>query len=124
IGYVSPDFKYHVVGRNLLPLFRHHDRQQFEITCYAHVLQPDAMTGRFQQHADGWRNIVGLTDAQIANQIREDRIDILVDLALHMSGKLLMVFARKPAPVQVTFGGYPGGTGIDAIDYRLTDPYL
>ncbi len=71
-----------------------------------------------------WRNIVGLSDEQIAKQIREDRIDILVDLALHMGKNRLLVFARKPAPIQATFAGYPGSTGLETIDYRLTDPYL
>jgi protein O-GlcNAc transferase len=124
IGYLSPDFRSHVVGRNLLPLFDHHDRRQFEITCYAHVLNPDATTSRFQKMTDRWRNIVGLSDEQVAKQIREDRIDILVDLALHMAHNQLLVFARKPAPVQATFAGYPGSTGLDTVDYRLTDPYL
>jgi protein O-GlcNAc transferase len=124
IGYVSPDFRDHVVGRNLLPLFQHHDHGQFEITCYAHLLRPDAMTSRFQETADCWRNILGLSDEHVAEQIREDRIDILVDLALHTAGNRLLVFARDPAPVQVTFAGYPGRTGLSAIDYRLSDPYL
>jgi predicted O-linked N-acetylglucosamine transferase (SPINDLY family) len=124
IGYVSPDFRDHAVGRNLLPLFQHHDRRQFEITCYAHVLRPDAMTRQFQQNADGWRNVVGLSDEQAVKQIREDRIDFLVDLALHTAKNRLLVFARKPAPVQATFAGYPGSTGLSTIDYRLSDPYL
>ncbi len=124
IGYVSPDFRDHVVGLNLLPLFRQHDRRRFEIFCYADVLRPDAVTNRFQGHADGWRNAVGWTDEALARRIREDRIDILVDLTLHMARNRLLVFARKPAPVQVTFAGYPGTTGLAAIDYRLTDPYL
>jgi protein O-GlcNAc transferase len=124
IGYVSPDFRNHVVGRNLLPLFRQHDRRQFEIIGYAQVLRPDAMTRLFQQSADGWRGIVGLSDEQVAEQIRADRIDLLVDLALHTPDNRLLVFARKPAPVQVTFAGYPGSTGLSTIDYRLSDPYL
>jgi len=124
IGYVSPDFRDHVVGRNLLPLFRQHDRRQFEITCYAQTASPDAMTTMFQQNADRWRNIVGLTDEQAAAQIRRDSVDILVDLALHTDKNRLLVFARKPAPVQATFAGYPGSTGLSAIDYRLSDPYL
>jgi protein O-GlcNAc transferase len=124
IGYVSPDFRDHVVGRNLLPLFRRHDRSQFEITCYSQTLCPDAVTGEFQQNADRWRSIVGVGDEQAAEQIRRDRIDILIDLTLHMSQNRLLVFARKPAPVQATFAGYPGSTGLTAIDYRLSDPYL
>jgi predicted O-linked N-acetylglucosamine transferase (SPINDLY family) len=124
IGYVSPDFKDHVVGRNLMPLFGEHDRGQFEITCYAQVRSPDAMTGQFQQHADRWRSMIGRSDDQVASQIRADRIDILVDLALHTACNRLLVFARKPAPVQATFAGYPGSTGLSEIDYRLSDPYL
>jgi len=124
IGYVSPDFRSHVIGRNLLPLFRHHDRRSFEIICYAHVRRSDAMTKYFQQMADGWHNIGGLSDEQVAQQVRQDRIDILVDLTMHMSLNRLLVFARKPAPVQVTFVGYPGSTGLKTIDHRLTDPYL
>jgi predicted O-linked N-acetylglucosamine transferase (SPINDLY family) len=124
IGYVSPDFRNHVVGRNLLPLFSQHDRRQFEIIGYAQVLRPDAMTSLFQQSADDWRGIVGLSDEQVAEQIRADRIDLLVDLALHTPDNRLLVFARKPAPVQVTFAGYPGSTGLSMIDYRLSDPYL
>jgi len=124
IGYVSPDFYDHVVGRNLLPLFREHDHEQFEVTCYANMPGPDLVTSHFQRDADAWRNVLALTDEQLAQQIQQDRIDILVDLTLHMAGNRLLVFARKPAPVQVTFAGYPGTTGLKAIDYRLTDPFL
>jgi predicted O-linked N-acetylglucosamine transferase (SPINDLY family) len=124
VGYVSPDFCNHVVGRNLLPLFAHHDRQAFDVVCYAGVAQPDHVTERLQAGANTWRNVCGLSDESLAEHIRQDRIDILVDLSLHMAGNRLLVFARKPAPVQVTFAGYPGTTGLSAIDYRLTDPYL
>ncbi len=124
IGYVSPDFRDHVVGRNILPWLGQHDRGQFEITCYAQMLGSDAMTARFQQCADRWRNIALLSDEQVADQIRDDNIDLLVDLALHSAGNRLRVFARKPAPLQVTFAGYPGSTGLTTIDYRLSDPYL
>jgi predicted O-linked N-acetylglucosamine transferase (SPINDLY family) len=113
-----------VVGRNLLPLLRHHDRERFEITCYSQAVSPDAMTLQFQHAADRWRDIAGLTDEQAADLVRRDSIDILVDLALHTAGNRLLVLARKPAPVQVTFAGYPGSTGLGAIDYRLSDPYL
>ncbi|MGA3068407.1 MAG: hypothetical protein ABSF29_16320, partial [Tepidisphaeraceae bacterium] len=79
---------------------------------------------RFKKSADRWRDIAGLTDEQAANQIREDQIDILVDLALHTGGNRLLVFARKPAPIQATYLGYPGSTGLATIDYRLTDPFI
>jgi len=124
IGYVSPDFKDHPAGRNLLPLFQHHDRRLFEIFAYAQVYRPDAITRQFQQRADGWRKIFGLTDEEVATQIRQDRIDILVDLALHTGGNRLLAFARKPSPVQVTYLGYCGSTGLDAIDYRVSDPHI
>jgi predicted O-linked N-acetylglucosamine transferase (SPINDLY family) len=124
IGYVSPDFRNHVVGRNLLPLFLEHDRDRFELFCYSNVPRPDELTAQFPAHCDGWRNIVGLSDERTAELVREDQIDILVDVALHTARNRLLVFARKPAPVQVTFAGYPGTTGLEAIDYRLTDPHL
>jgi predicted O-linked N-acetylglucosamine transferase (SPINDLY family) len=124
IGYVSPDFRDHVVGRNMLPLLRAHDRQRFEIACYALMRRHDALTLSFQALADIWRDVAADSDDGIADMIRRDRIDILVDLALHMDGNRLLVFARKPAPVQVTFAGYPGTTGLETIDYRLTDPHL
>ena len=124
IGYVSPNFREHVVGRNLLPLLREHDHQQFEIHCYSNSHHEDSLTARFQSFADGWRNISDLDDDQAAEQIRADRIDILLDLSLHMAGNRLLLFARKPAPVQATFAGYPSGTGLGTIDYRLTDPHL
>jgi len=124
VGYVSSDFRHHVVGQNLLPLLREHDHSQLEVFCYANVIRPDGLTAEFQRHADHWRDIAGLPDARAAEMIQEDRIDILVDAALHTAGNRLLIFARKPAPVQVTFAGYPGSTGLAAIDYRLTDPFL
>jgi protein O-GlcNAc transferase len=124
IGYVSPDFRDHVVGRNLLPLFLQHDHRQFQITCYSNVRHPDAMTSQFQQNADCWRAITGLSDEHAAEQIRADQIDILVDLTLHMAGNRLLAFARKPAPVQVTYLAYCGSSGMSAMDYRLSDPHL
>ena len=108
----------------MLPLLANHDHDSFEIFCYSQVVRSDAFTERFRARAQHWRNAVGLTDERLALQIREDHIDILVDLALHMARNRLPVFARKPAPVQVTFAGYPGSTGLDTIDYRLSDPYL
>jgi predicted O-linked N-acetylglucosamine transferase (SPINDLY family) len=124
IGYVSPDFREQVVGQNLLPLLRQHDHRQMEIFCYADVVRPDRRTEELRRCADVWRSIVGLGDSQAADLIRQDRIDILVDLSLHGGNNRLVVFAQKPAPVQVTYLGYCGGTGMDAMDYRLSDPYL
>lgn len=124
IGYVSSELSFHVLGQNLLPLLREHDREQVEVFCYSSVERPDEMTGRLRSHADGWRDILPLNDEQVAELVREDGIDILVDLALHSGHSRLLMFARKPAPVQVTYLGYPGTTGLSAIDYRFTDQYL
>jgi len=124
IGYVSADFHTHASAYFLSPLLKHHDPRQVELFCYAQVVRPDAMTLQFQQRADAWHSTVGVSDEEVAGQIREDQIDILVDLKLHTAENRLRVFARKPAPVQVSWLGYPGGTGLTAIDYRLSDPYL
>jgi protein O-GlcNAc transferase len=124
IGYVSSDFREHPVGRFLLPLLENHDRRRIEAYCYSGVQRDDEFTDRFRACAAAWRPTCGAPDAQVADLVRQDGIDILVDLALHMAGSRLLVFARKPAPVQATYLGYCGTTGLDAIDYRITDPYL
>jgi FkbM family methyltransferase len=121
IGYVSPDFCLHSVAFFLEPLLRGHDRQVVEVFCYAEVMRPDAATVHLRGLADHWLVTVGLSDDALAERIRTDGIDILVDLAGHTSGNRLPVFARKPAPVQVTWLGYPNTTGLEAIDYRLVD---
>ncbi len=124
IGYVSPDFREHPVGRFLLPLLASHDHGNFEIFCYSSVPKPDPFTDQCRSHAEIWRDVSGMSDEDLANNIRQDRIDILVDLSMHTGGNRLLVFARKPAPIQVTYLAYCGTTGLNAIDYRLTDPYL
>jgi protein O-GlcNAc transferase len=124
IGYVSCDFRDHVVGRNMLPLFVNHDRSMFEIHFFSNVTRPDARTAEFGKLCDQWHEIAAINDDELVKLIRNQGIDILVDLTLHMGGNRLLAFARKPAPVQVTFAGYPGTTGLTAIDYRLTDRYL
>ncbi|CAE6846477.1 tetratricopeptide repeat protein [Paraburkholderia domus] len=124
IGYVSPDFRDHCQTLFTLPLLSHHDHEQFEIFCYASVTRPDDLTQRVSSHADVWRDVRELNDEQLAQMIRDDRIDILIDLTMHMADGRPLLFARKPAPVQIAWLAYPGTTGIDAIDYRLTDPWL
>ena len=124
IGYVSGDFRLHIVGYNVLPMFEKHDRRLFEVYGYSNVGCPDALTDRFRLLCDKWRDVKALTNPQLARAVRDDRIDILVDLAVHTADNRLTAFARKPAPVQVSFAGYPGTTGLKQIDYRLTDPYL
>jgi predicted O-linked N-acetylglucosamine transferase (SPINDLY family) len=123
IGYVSPDLRQHSVAYFLENLLAQHNTASVDVFCYSDVARPDAMTARLQKCAAHWRDIVGLKDAQVDQKIREDRVDILVDLAGHTVGNRLLVFARKPAPVQVTYLGYPDTTGLTTIDYRLTDGY-
>ena len=124
LGYVSPDFRDHPVGRHALPLFERHDREQFEILCYSAVTRSDWMTERFRALAGVWRNAVGVPDDRLAQMIREDGVDILVDLAMHTAGNRLPVFARQPAPVQVAWLAYAGSTGLPGIGYRLTDAHI
>jgi protein O-GlcNAc transferase len=121
VGYVSSHFREHAVSFFSEPLLAAHDPAQVEVFCYADGRQRDATSERFRDRAHVWREIAGLSDAAVAERIREDRIDILVDLAGHIGGNRLLVFARRPAPVQVSYLGYQNTTGMSAIDYRLTD---
>ncbi|MGE3772175.1 MAG: tetratricopeptide repeat protein [Gammaproteobacteria bacterium] len=121
IAYVSPDLRSHACAFFVEPLLRHHDRTQVEVHAYAEVAQPDAVTQRLQGLCDVWRSTVGLTDEQVADLIRADGIDVLIDLAGHTANGRLLALARKPAPVQVEYLGYPATTGIEAMDWRLTD---
>jgi protein O-GlcNAc transferase len=101
-----------------------HDAERFEIFCYSESLHPDELTEKLQSHAHVWREIMSLSDEQLAKQIADDRIDILVDLAMHLRRNRLLCFARKPAPIQATHLAYPGTTGLSAIDYHFTDADL
>jgi predicted O-linked N-acetylglucosamine transferase (SPINDLY family) len=123
IGYVSPDLHGHVVTYFLEPLLANHDRSKFEVFCYHTHLTKDATTERLRSLAAQWRDCEDLSDAQLAELVREDAIDILVDLAGHTGYNRLPAFAMKPAPVQVTYLGYPNTTGLGAVDYHLTDAY-
>jgi len=121
VGYLSPNFQTHSVAYFFEPVLNAHDRSAVEIYCYSNVAVPDATTARIRTHADGWRDIAGTPDGIVAKMIEADQIDILVDLAGHTSDNRLPVFARRPAPVQMTWIGYPATTGLTAMDYRLTD---
>jgi predicted O-linked N-acetylglucosamine transferase (SPINDLY family) len=124
VGYVSPDFREHPVARFILPLLREHDRRQVEVFAYSDVTAPDAVTALVRDHVDRWRDVAMLSDEQLADVVRADGTDILVDLAAHSAHNRLLTFARKPAPVQVTYLAYCSTTGVDAIDYRVTDRFL
>jgi predicted O-linked N-acetylglucosamine transferase (SPINDLY family) len=125
VGLVSADLYRHVIPLFLLrPLLESLDRGTIEVFCYASVRSPDGVTDRMRALSDAWRDVLHATDSQVADLVREDRIDILVDLTMHASGGRPLVFARRPAPVQMCWLAYPGTTGLSTIDYRLTDPYL
>lgn len=124
IGYVSPDFREHPVAFFLAGLLDAHDPAEIEVHCYASVGRADAVTERLRQSADVWHDVLALSHEALAEKIRTDRIDILVDLSMHSAENRLPVFARKPAPVQVSWLAYPGTTGLETIDYRFTDTTL
>ncbi|MCX7176309.1 MAG: tetratricopeptide repeat protein [Proteobacteria bacterium] len=124
IGYVSPDFRNHCQSLFTIPLLSNHDRTKFKVHCYAQVRQPDEITKRLATYADVWRPTICQSDEQLATTIAGDGIDILVDLTMHMAYGRPALFAQKPAPIQIAWLAYPGTTGIPAMDYRLTDPWL
>ncbi len=124
VGYVSSYFYSQAESFFVVPLLQKHDSAQFEIHCYASVVTQDRETERHKAAPVIWHDVVRRTDAELAEQIRRDRIDVLVDLGMHMAHNRLVMFAQKPAPVQVTWLAYPGGTGLDAMDYRITDGYM
>jgi predicted O-linked N-acetylglucosamine transferase (SPINDLY family) len=124
IGYLSPDFRNYGVGRFIAPILSHHDRAKFEVFAYSDGLRPDALTQRIHSHADQWRSVHGLTHERLGAAIREDQIDILVDLTMHMPLNRMPVFAARAAPVQVTYLACCSTTGLATMDYRLSDRQL
>jgi protein O-GlcNAc transferase len=124
IGYVSPDFRRHVQRLFTMPVLAHHDHAACEIVCYSSVKVPDQYTQRLKVLSDEWHDVARLSDGELAQKIRDDRIDVLIDLTMHMAHNRLKVFAEKPAPVQIAWLAYPGTTGVDGMDYRVTDPFL
>ena len=125
VGYVSADFRQHAVAWFAEPLLAAHDRTCIEVFCYAAVTAPDAVTARFRALADHWRSIVGLDDAAVAELIRRDGIDVLVDVTGHTAGSRLLVFARRPAPVQIEYLlGHGYTSGLSAMDAFLADAVL
>jgi predicted O-linked N-acetylglucosamine transferase (SPINDLY family) len=124
IGYLSADFHEHPAGRFLNALLPQHDRSRFEITIYANQLAADEVTLAIVKSADRWRIVKKMDDATLAKRIRDDGIDILVDLLGHTPNHRLKAFALKPAPVQVTWLGYFGTTGMSQMDYILADKWV
>ena len=124
IGYLSGDFRQHPMPRFLFPVLRGHDRKRVSVFCYSDVSRPDAVTAGVRALADVWRDISALDDDAAAEQVRSDGIDVLVDLAGHLENRRLLVFARRPAPVQASYIGYPNTTGMRSMQYRITDGFL
>ncbi len=121
VAYVSADFNHHPVRHFLEPLLAHHDRNAIEVWVYAELARDDAVTARYRRYVDQWVQTIGMSDEALAQRVRADRIDILVDLAGHTAHNRLGLFARKPCPVSVSWLGYGYTTGLSAVDYYLTD---
>ncbi|MDR2560768.1 MAG: tetratricopeptide repeat protein [Holophagales bacterium] len=121
VGFVSPDLFNHPVGRSLLQLFAHRDNSQYDVYCYSSSIVSDPITLELQKYSTKWHNIKKTPDPAVADLIREDQIDILVDLSLHSSNTRLLVFAYKAAPIQMTYLGYPSTTGMKSMNYRISD---
>ncbi|AFL72918.1 tetratricopeptide repeat protein [Thiocystis violascens] len=124
VGYVSPDFRSHSARHFLEPLLEWHDRGEIEATAYAELASEDAVTARYRGYVDHWVATRGLSDEALAERIRADGIDILVDVAGHTANNRLSVFARRPAPISLSWMGYGYTTGLSAIDYFLTDDVM
>ena len=123
IGYVSADFRRHAMAYFAEPFLARHGRRGIRVYGYSNCARPDDVTLHLRGLADKWRDIAALADDEAARLIRNDGIDILIDLSGHTSGNRLLLFARRPAPVQMTWLGYWGSTGMAAMDYRITDEY-
>jgi predicted O-linked N-acetylglucosamine transferase (SPINDLY family) len=121
IGYVSPDFCMHPASRFIEPVLRFHDKTAFDIFCYSDAIRPDEISEKVRQLSTSWKDISHVSDDQVVDLIKSDKINLLVDLSGHTAHNRLLVFAKKPAPIQVSYLGYPNTTGISAIDYYLSD---
>ncbi len=121
IGYLSPDLRNHSVAYFLEPILLNHNTRDFHITCYADVKNPDDTSKKLALICNSWNIVANLNDEQLCEKINNDQIDILVDLAGHTGNNRMPVFAQKPAPIAVSYLGYPNTSGLDTIDYRLTD---
>lgn len=121
VGFVSPDFCCHSVAYFISSYFDHFDRDQFDVFAYAYVPEEDGVSRRLREQVTCWRNIFGISNQALAGQIRDDRIDILIDLAGYTRDSRLEAFTARPAPIQMTYIGYPNTTGLPAIDFRITD---
>jgi len=121
IGYVSPDFRMNAVSFFIQPILAAHNPAEVDVYCYANVEKPDIVTAQLQKHPVVWRDIYAVDDQEVFRQIQSDQIDILIELAGHGANNRLALLGLRPAPIQVTWIGYPDTTGLPTIDYRITD---
>jgi protein O-GlcNAc transferase len=124
LGFVSPDLGCHPVGYFLIRALENLSQERFDTLCYSDRVVSDGLTVRLQAVATGWRDVIGMSDQQLADQIRTDRVDILFDLAGHTARNRLLVFARRPAPIQITWIGYEGTTGLTTMDCLIADHFM
>ncbi len=124
LGYISGDFKNHSCALFIESLLEKHNKDKFEIYCYSNVERKDNITEKLMLLSEHWRDLLGKGVIEILNIIQNDQIDILIDLSGHTYNNLLNIFAYKPAPVQLTWLGFPGSTGLKEIDYKISDAYL
>jgi len=124
LGYVSADFRQHSAAFSFRPVLENHDKTRFEVICYSGSPVEDGVTDSFRQVADRWRNVLQWSDDRLADCIRTDKVDVLIDLSGHTEGNRLRTFARKPAPIQVSAWGHAAGTGLPTIDHLFSDPVL
>lgn len=123
LGYVSSDLRHHVVANFMAPILANHDNRAFEVFCYHCYPERDDVSNALARHVEHWVDVASFSSEALAQRIHDDQIDVLVDLAGHSAGNRLLSFARQPAPVQMTYLGYPGTTGVETIGYRITDIY-
>lgn len=123
IGYVSPDFRRHVVAFFIEPVLQHHDRNLFDVYCYFTSTEADVTTRRIRDLSDVWRELGHFSFDDAERVMLADELDVVIDLAGHTARNLLPVLARRVAPVQVTWLGYPSGTGVTSMDWRITDQW-
>ena len=123
IGFVSGDLRHHAVAFFIEPVWREFDRTQVELFAYSNSRSEDGMSERLKALVDHWRTVIAMSDEQLAQRVRDDGIDMLIDLSGHTVGNRLLAFARKPAPLQASWIGYPETTGLAAMDYYLADPH-
>jgi predicted O-linked N-acetylglucosamine transferase (SPINDLY family) len=123
LGFVSPDLHRHPVGYFLVRVLENLDRRLFQAVCYQSRAGRDDLSDRLEAAASEWHDVASLDDGALADQIHSDRIDILFDLSGHAAYHRLLVFARRPAPIQVTWLGYVGTTGLSVMDYLIADRF-